>query len=44
VEMVIEPAHRVLDGDVKIPERVLLGHWMRRQTSGSVPLRAIKNW
>ena len=26
VKVVVQPAHRVLDGDVQVPERVLLGH------------------
>jgi hypothetical protein len=26
VEVVVQPAHGVLDGDVQVPERVLLGH------------------
>jgi hypothetical protein len=26
VKIVIQPAHRVLDGSVQIPERVRLGH------------------
>jgi hypothetical protein len=44
MEMVVEPAHRILDSDVQIPEGVLLGHPGCDVTSGFVSERTTRNW
>jgi hypothetical protein len=44
VKVVVEPAHRILDGDVQVPEGVPLGHLDAAPDERSVPDRTTRNW
>jgi hypothetical protein len=43
MQMVIEPAHRILDGDVQVPERIALGHLNAAPDERIVPERTTRN-